>query len=1065
MFWPTSITQNQKLPEVENLQDLAKSDSEFKYQPNPHNDDILDIQTNYSNGLPYVILTYRSIYLFDWTHKAPVNVHIRSDSSIEKFGSNIAVKLSPNQQTFAVRTDKNVILLYTVKLHGSDSELLGLYSKNGTMIQNGYPLTEYEDNSTGYGGINSKFSLKAGDQNNGIVKNILSTFIGMGGTEVPIIDLGLRLKLILNVASPIVDYSFVSSMELLLITSNPHAFQLINLNSQLPADINSTDSTKTNGIDSVIADELIWFKDETINNSSEILNMDYNFDLDCFIWFNKQGDMLLVKHKAGSPQLGLTAVCVYKAKSDDEKAIIGCINHFKNLSYVLLENGDMLIYKIVDDFSCKLLKTVKKCTPAKKCKGIYLNPQGDSVVVLYENGWNIYSSLGNQNFSTFEYDHLDVMAVRKIQFLSEKEMILVNNQNQLIFIDLTVYSIGQGFNSLSIKRPVLYDSDKVMLFKAYEKKLVDYHHYNYNLNDVTNKDTEVWLTEMLPLRFRIKNHTIRSCSVSDNGNNICIVGNYDVILFSTLTQQWKFLELNLESGTFDKTESQIKKCCWWRNYLILGSSNLRHAHVVGGDNVKKSEIVIFSERVLEPNEIFGSEFIIWHFDLEATPYDEAFINFNVDLYNDELFVMTDHLNCYTWKLKLKTDTNTNYEGEYNFKSGKIKDLSDTKFKSLLTIERSTVYKLRSCFKETDESIVLNYGTILKITDTDLLFLTNTDLYYIRREKNLHTMTYAYVTYLISSCVEYVHKLNNTLVCLFDGSQLIHYNLSDNFDLLKLKPIKINIGNDIENEDTNYTVKFMGTCPYPIATISFQNIMFGVEIECFNQNKLKLETSRKNYLTDLVNHYILSNISVKSTEDDPNALNIATVYGKFSRFKNFKFVLEKLMVEYLQNCYDDKKYDLKNEYFSRLYSLINLTGNSSEIVLNCLKKTETHFWPIFFQKSDQNPRSIVSRLFTDSYDQRLTAHYFIIMLNYEKYDKDTNKTKNGESHSKLNEDVKEKNDTYISSNDQDLIVNILKKLILFEDFETSFELVRFLKIVDEKMTHQCLEKLKTYLPIS
>lgn len=1043
MHWPSSIKQIQKLPEVEPLEKLNKSTTEHTYRPNPHNDEIVDLLANYSNGLPYVILTYRSIYLFDWTHKAPVNAHIRSDESIEKYGSNVSVKLSPNQQAFAIRTSKNVILVYTIKINGSDSELLSVYSKNGSIIQNGYPLTSYQEDSLVYGGIDSKFSHGKNSENQGIVKNILSSFIGLDGTEVPIIDLGLRLKLILNVASPIVEYCFISSMQLLLINSNPHAFQIITLNSN--STIKDVNIENKEDINFVLAEELDWFINPEINNKSQIKGMDYNYDLDCFLWDNEQGDVLLVKQSGNSAAIELSATVIYKASNNKNvKAVKALVNHFKNICYVLLETGTLLIYRLGDNFQCKLLKTIEKCLPSKNPTDIFLHPYGDSLVILYENGWNIYSVLGNLNFSTFEYDHLKVTGCKKLQFLSALEMILVNTDNEIIIVDLTVCNTNDGYNSLSIKRPLLFNNEKISIFKAYEKKLVEHHHYNYNIADITNKETDVWLHEMLPLRFRMNNNTVRSCSVSEDGNNVCVVGNYDVIIFNNLTKMWKFLELTQDNATFEKSEISINKCCWWKNYLILGMCQK--------DN-KKSEIVIFSDKILDVNETFSLDFIVWNFNFEETPFDEHFVNFNIDIYTDTLFVITNILNCYTWNLKFSTSAVEKVNGDFETKL--MYDESLKSLKSSIVLQKSTVYQLKTCFKATDESIVLNYGTMLKTSESDILFLSNTDLYYIRREKDSNNAAFTYVTYLISNTVEYIYKLNNSLLCLFDGSQLIHYNLSDDSDILKLDPIEIYIGNDIIKTSKDYIMKYSGVCSYPITTISHQNIMFGIEVECFNKVKLKLETSRKNYLTDLVNHYILSNIAVKNLEDDPNALNIATVYGKFCKFKNFKFVLEKLMVDYLQRCYDDKGYDKGDEYFVRLYELINLTGSSYEIVLNCLKKTETHFWPIFFQKSKENPRYIVNRLFTENENQKLTAHYFIIMLNYEKYDNSNNKSKKGKKKSKAGASC-------ISSTDQDIIINVLKKLVVAKDFETSFELVRFLKIVDDDMTHNCLEKMKTYL---
>jgi RAB6A-GEF complex partner protein 1 len=1084
MHWPTSIKQTQKLPQTENLRELNKS-SEHTYKLDPHNDEIIDLLTNYSNGLPYAVITYRSIYLFDWTHKVPVNAHIRSDESIETYGSNQTIRLSPNQQTFAVMTSKNIILVYTYKINGSDSELLGVYDSSGKIVQNGYPLIVYREDPLGYGGMDSKYESSYNGGNQGIVKNILSSFIGTDGNEVPVVDLGLRLKLILNVASPIVEYCFTSSMELLLINTNPHAFQIIHLNKTNDTKPRNSERAAKSGnpasaledsgkeINFIIADELDWFVDPEINNSSEIIDMDYNYDLDCFLWINEQGDALLVKNSGDRPaNIQLNAKCIYKASSNgDGRALKGLINHFKNTLYLILDSGNILIYKLSDNLSCTLLKNIERCLPSKNPKDLYLHPHGDSVLVHYENGWNIYSLLGNLIFSTFEYDHLKISNCKKIQYLNSNEIILVSAIDEIILLDLTVFNLGEGYSSLSTKRPVLYDNDQIRVFKAYEKKLIEHHHYNYNVNDITNKETDVWLSEMLPINFRINNRCIRSCCTSEDGNNICIVGNYDVIVFSYSTRAWKTLELTQDNTSqFEKSMSVVQKCLWWKNYLILGTCK-------DNGKVKESEVYIFSERILEKDRTFSVDSLVWNFNFADTPFDdEYFINFNVDTFTDTLFVMTNKINCYTWNLSQNKRAAEKINGDYE-----VSQLHDTSLKSIkssILIQKSTVHQLKSCFKETDESIILNYGTILKINDTDLLFLSNTDLYYIRRERVERTFTSAYVIYLVSECVEYVTKLSSTFICLFDGSQLIHYNLSDNTDLLKLKPILISVGNDIvqsrnQNDSNNesddrsnfnkYLVKYTGVCPYPITTIPFQNVAFGIEIECFNRIKLKLETIRRNYLADLVNHYIMSNIEVKHLEEDSNALNINNVFMKFSKFKQFNFVLEKLMVEYLQLCYDDNEYDTKDDYFDRLYLLIQSTGNEYEIILNCLKKTETHFWPIFFNKADLNPRYVVNKLFTESSNQRLTAHFFIIMLNYEKYDTNNYHTTNINSTKKKKKKSKSKNNgSTISTSDQDIIINVLKRLIVAKDFETSFELVRFLKIVNSAMTHKCLEKLKLYM---
>lgn len=1066
MHWPTSIKEVQKLPEVDS--DLIKDE----FPVLPHNDEIIDIITSNLPNFPYVLITFRSIYIYDNRHKTCINIHIRSLKSIELYGSNKSIKISPNQQTFAIKTDKNVILIYIIKFKGgSDSEVLNIYSKTGNLIQNGYPITTYIEDDLVFGGIDSKFVQSNNFKNGKNVINLINSFMSADLNEIPNKDLGLRLKLILNVASPIVEYCFINNLELMLINNKPHAFQIIHLNNSNNHS-NNTDNdnndknnnnnnTNNNEINFIIADELDWFKDPEINNNSDILGMEYNYDLDCFLWFNQENNLLLVKKiNTNSTDLELNGKLVYKSNNSNNKIIKSIINHFKNLIYILFEDGEIKILKLLDNFTCRLLKIIKKCTPSNKPKDLILSSNGDSLVVLFENGWNIYSILGNLNFSTFEFE-LDLdfkinkennknnnkqkvtnfINLKKFKFLNNFEIILVNYENEIILINLLNFNLNEGFNYLNFKRPLLIDNDKIFIFKAYEKKIYEYHHYNYNLNDITNKETDIWLKEMIPQKFKIHNTIIRSTCISEDGNKICIVGNFDVIVFDNFNKKWSYLENLQDNKSFEKIEIPIRKCLFWKNYLILGSfndiNNDNNNNHNDKENKRKSEIIIFNDKIF--NGDFNFDNIIWGFNFNESKTDEIFLNFNIDLNTNELFVITDKLNLYSWKLKIKIELKDKIKGDYinNNEGNLIEDLSITCKKSEILIIKSKIFQIQSCFKKNDDSIILNYGTILKINENDLLFLTNTDLYYIKSENN------EFNTYLISNQIEYVYKLNNSLICLFDGSQLIHYNLNDDKNLLNLKPIKINIGNEIIKNEINgdKIIKYNGVCPYPITTIVNQNIYFGIDIE--NLNMMKMNTIKSNYLGDLLTHYIISNIEVKDLEYDSNALSLNTVYNKFSKFKNYKFIVEKLMVEYLQKCYDKENYDINNEYFNRLDKLIELSNNYYEILLNVLKKIEIQFWVIYFKKSGQEPRNIVNKLFNQYEDYKLSAHFFIIMLNYEN-----------------NEDSRNK--SCISKEDQELIFNIIKKLILSKDFETSFELFRFLKIVDDKMTHECLVSMKKYL---
>lgn len=986
MFWPSSITRELELPPLE----LPIDSDEKTYEPNPHLDTIIDLKSSPSPTGPYVLITYRGVYLFHPVHHSPLNCHLRSNESIKDFGKNEVIFFSPNGKFVSIKTDLNHILVYSIQPNGTDREVLLVYGKNGQLIQNGYPVTNYHvDKGSNWGSNN--------EHNSSLVNGLIQTFLGNGDNERPNKDINLRLKFILNCLITVVDFAFIDNETILTIQESEgvNSVHLIKFNSKsnfVPNDEQS-DATDTY----LNLKKLDWFNDDAINGGSKIVKTQYCHRSDLFIWFNERGDAVLVKLDSASDILNFYGKIIYKM-ADHIKAVDGRINFKKSLVYIMLENGDIYIYKLKFDTTLRLLKIIKKPINSKNVKGMELDPSGLSLVVLFENGWNIYSFLGNLNFSSFDYDNLNLINFDSISFIGKDQMILSIN-NKIINIGLTNLNIGNGSNSNCLKRPVLYSQDKITIFKLFEKKLFDHHHFNYNINDVMDKDTNIWLSEMLPLEFRMGNSIIKSISVSDDGNNVCIIGDFDVIYYNINENLWKTLDIGGEVGggssesNFERLPTPIKSCIWWNNYLIMATRTR-----------EKSEIAIFSNNITKRGIPFAFSSIIWLFNFDDL--HENFINFNVDHYNNELLVMTDELNCYSWKL----------------------DIHDNK----LRVMKYIIYKLKESFpKGSITSIVENFNSIYKMNESDLLILANTDLYFIERVKQKS------ICHLINESVEFIMKLNSTSFAIFNGGEILRFNLANERDLLKCIPIKLSIGNEVHYNKGVQMIKSTGTTAYPITVVWFKNIIIGLEVEFGKNRQMTFDTVKQNYLHDLVDHYINMNIGVINDEDDKNALSIIGVYNEFHKAKNFKFVLERLLVDYIQQCDEDKSYDSNGEYFDKLNDLINMTISPFEIILNCLKKSEIQYWSIFFKKSGKTPRDIVNQLFDVDGDYHLAAHFLIIMMNYEQ---------NLSNSTLSNRDIK-------------LTSKILLMLIVNEDFETSFALMRFIKMIDEKTAGKLYERLK------
>ncbi|ODV84957.1 hypothetical protein CANARDRAFT_17998 [[Candida] arabinofermentans NRRL YB-2248] len=1031
MFWPEQLAFTQSLPETGDLYKASKlktSTEEIVYEPDPHKDEIIETITNTGN-LPYIVITYRSLYMFDAKTSSPIAAHIRSNNSIEEFGKNIRVKRSPNGKQFAIETSKNILLIFTIKSDLSE-ELLTIFNGEGTIIQNGLPIVSSE--------VSNGTSNTAGSDN--IVKTFINVLLSSNPNEVPVYDFGLRLKLILNIQSPLSDFFFIYNGQLLLVNSKPHAFQLIQLTAsgqkRQDIDINETGQH----IKFILVDEMEWYTDGDTDPSNNYLFP--NSQLDCFVWLNAKGNCWLISNTGDSKNLEFKGKKIYEVVegSNDDVRVCKCsVNDKKNLIYFALENGDLLIYKLKRDMTIIKLKTIKRHIHSTTLKNIILNPDGDSIVLLYDNGWNVYSCLGNLNFSTYDYDNLEWCKPKELNFINNFE-ILLTTDHKLFKLNLTNLNHSKALNSVSSKRPVLITKNNLLIFKAYDKNLIDHHHHNDNISLSTNRETNIWFNTNLPLSFKIHNNDIRSCAVSDDGNHVCVVGDYEVLIYNLLTDEWKTLS-NEEND--QDSHNPVRSCLWWKNHLILGSKTF--------EEVPKSEVIAFSTKILDRKESFDYNNVIWGFNFGETDQTEDFLSFNIDLFTDELIVVTDELNCYTWKIQYqKYDSKS---GQVNDKKSSIKAVNGM---STLLFRRSNVYRLKNCFSSNDTSVISNFRTIIKINEEDLLVLTNSDLVYIKRE--VVNDKPSYHSYTVSQCVEYLIKLTANLLSVFDGSRILHYDLSSEKNLMSLKPIVIQIGNEIKESsngfnnsdnandtdvnidvDERYIVNSNGTTSYPLTLIHDKNMIFGIEVDYSTTSNLRIESTKKNYLSDLVDYYIRLNLEVD--KEDSEALGVTSIYKKFHRFKHFKFVLELLLVSYIQDCYETDNADAGNDYFNTLIELIKMTGQHYSIFLNCLKKIEIHYWAGFFEKYGETPRESLDKIFKTYEDYKLSAHFFIIMLNYEKEENEDNK---------------------IDESDLSLINEILLKLVLVRDFETSFELVRFIKIIDDKICNKIITNLETDL---
>ncbi|CDK28685.1 unnamed protein product [Kuraishia capsulata CBS 1993] len=980
MLWPISVSQVIKLPE---LPSPKPGSQQASYKPHPHLDPIRQVCQNKRNN-PFVAITYRSIFLFNYKTNAAIGAHVRSEESLEALGENVHVERSQDGSKFVVETGKNFLLIYTISTNPENSngtsleETLTVFGESqNKMLQNGYIL-DLDD-----------------------TKNVQSYFSSIFGNNVPMFpnhDHTLRIRLVLKIQSKLLDYFLLDKQRLIIFTKEPHAIQIVNLG-----------ETKEDGkhIEVHQFDDLEWYSDK----EALVKKCVFNPALGLFLIINDKNECWLCLLKEG-PQFEIQGQKI--VLNTDSEIIDAVINEYYSLLTVATRDGQLFIYKLAHG-GIQLVRRVKKHIHSDDL--ISINPVGSEkqcVLALFEKGWNLYSRLGNLNFSTFDYDNLssvpDINWCSSLvdgQYSHNQELIFAS-KHRLFVVELAALNHSRNYNSINFRRPLIVRKDTVSVFKGYDKALIDYHS---NFEDMDfSKDTNLWINLELPERFKLTNLDIVASSVNDDGNCLCIVGDSNTIVHNLTKNRWKeLIGLNYNPVT-ESGKNLVVNCLWWQGFLFLAVANYRQDQLV-------SEIVVYSPNIFN-NDEYCDDHIVWRFNLNETKVGEQFLLFDIDTFTDELIVLTTQLNCYCWKISHEANK--------------------------ITIKRTRAYQLKDSF--VNLANMFHIKCISRVGEDDLLMLVKGSLYYIKKAAGRSKTIYQRFTLLEN--VEYYQRPSADILLAFNGHKTLYYDIAHGRDLNDLEPVSIQWqsmgGNERDDE-----VEANATMPYPIVAIPEKRLILGLEVDISrigvvdvqdtvdeSMQVIKLSTVKKNYLVNLVDYYVM--LAVQLGDADKGSLE--EVYKNFHRYKHFNFCLELLL---LNHIVDGKQSDdneditdlvIKDRYFQKLNELIALTKFKHSIYLNFLKKVENQNWIRFFDKVGETPRDMLQEILDDK-NYKLAAHFLIVVMNFEKED-----------------------DSVISLQDQEILLEILNKLVIYKDYGTSFELLRFIKIVDDKLCDSITKKL-------
>lgn len=296
--------------------------------------------------------------------------------------------------------------------------------------------------------------------------------------------------------------------------------------------------------------------------------------------------------------------------------------------------------------------------------------------------------------------------------------------------------------------------------------------------------------------------------------------------------------------------------------------------------------------------------------------------------------------------------------------------------------------------------VMNHSTLLKspknlrsvikiskdVRNHDILVLNNGELILFREHDS------GYRQHLLFDTIEYVYKLNDEEYYMFNGEHIF---------LVK------NLTELIKTRDPSNTVLKLKPQAYPLLLILKRGLFVTLENILTKRKNIELNTITTNnsiFLQDMIRFELTNS-------------NAEEIYQKYCSFKNFPFAMELLLYQTVTND-EDLTNIIKLIQVNPLYEL--------NVVSKCLRKIETQYWDRLLKSLGVTPSELVQKAITMK-EWRTLGILVVIFLNYD--------TANA-----------------VMSIEEESLISIMK--LIYDNaqdddelWETSFEMLRFLKLLD------------------
>ncbi|KAL4813686.1 RIC1-domain-containing protein [Aspergillus spinulosporus] len=474
------------------------------------------------NGHMFATMTDSSIAVWQTRPTAVVAAFSRSSTSLETYGSNIALLMRPDATILVVQTRKGYLLTYTI---ATDA--------NTRVYQQQY------DQSSAY--RRQQLARLSADEDASSIH-----------------DVSIRFRMAIKIESGIVK-ALALDNELVVATAKPAAIQCIRW---------TPDEHGTQTSSELLSRAL------GVSKQTSIVDMVYDRAINLMVWVTNEGHAYAVQrvsettHQSESRKALFHGHCFHVPTNDDEKAVKVTVNARFSLLTVSCANGNVLVYTAKDylgnvPLSHKLQPPASLGTTGDLTFMCY-SPDGYCLFAGYEHGWTTWSVFGKPGGNSFSIDR-SLAESNGEDWLTGtsqgcwigggSDIILTGRDDRRLWILETARSALTGcYSSANLARGLLQTGTEVIIYRGHDLP---------DLITISGKDS-LWHHAQYPPAYLHSQWPIRSSSVSQDGRYVAIAGKRGLAHYSVNSGRWKVFE----DSTIENSFAVRGGMCWYGHILI-----------------------------------------------------------------------------------------------------------------------------------------------------------------------------------------------------------------------------------------------------------------------------------------------------------------------------------------------------------------------------------------------------------------------------------------------------------------------------------------------------------------